>query len=472
MNKNIEEVILTAIYETEKFKKIAKNFMKVQKIKTTDTVDEISNNFKNIVLDCINENLDDFVYEYGIKNLRKKVGVSTLKLKKRWYKNALDEHLMKEVEFTKISFIKNGIVNNEFNNVNALRENRVKFLNAWKSDIKYNVTDYPYLYVISEKKIINAFKNDIILCITEKLMNEYDYNIDNITLKTPAPIAPSLFAQVKSDRKKIEEIQYKSDLLSVIEDDIGNRTDYFYKIEKPSTDEEYFKLELNTSFKLDEQDLKIIRYAYTYSYHDFNTFNTNEILEFLGLSNNKYNREKIENKFLNLPKYNFYAEKISPDGNKKSQTVFNLFSAVTIERDENTEEYLIHTAKSNLFRLNPFSMEIMYKKELLKLNSESAKSVAYFLEGRRLYLINQGIDLSVETQNITLRELKKYVAINLNKPKEAVSIVSKILDEIIENKFILKSYKIEYYSFNINFYKSDERKKLLLDKTIISLPEN
>lgn len=109
---------------------------------------------------------------------------------------------MKEVEFVKNYFVKNGTVSDEFSNVNALRENRVKFLNAWKSDIKYNVTDYPYLYVISEKKIINAFKNDIILCITEELMNEYDSNIDNIILKTPAPVAPSLFSQVKSGRKK------------------------------------------------------------------------------------------------------------------------------------------------------------------------------------------------------------------------------------------------------------------------------
>lgn len=60
--------------------------MEVQKIKTVDDVEEISNNFKNIVLDCINENLNDFVHEYGIKNLRKKVGVSTLKLKKNGIK--------------------------------------------------------------------------------------------------------------------------------------------------------------------------------------------------------------------------------------------------------------------------------------------------------------------------------------------------------------------------------------------------
>ena len=174
---------------------------------------------------------------------------------------------------------------------------------------------------------------------------------------------------------------------------------------------------------------------------------------------------------MKLPRYNFYAEKISPDGNIKSKTVFNLFSGVNITINEETGERIINTAKSNLFRLNPFSMEIMYKTELKKIKSEDSKSVAYFLEGRRLYLISQGIDLKNEAQSISLKEFKKFLKLNLNKPKEAVAIISKVLDEIIKNQFIVKSYNVKYYTFFIDFYESDERKQLLLDKTIISLPE-
>ena len=473
MNKNLEEIILTAIYETEKFKKIAKNYLEVKKIKNKQESNDITKEFKELVLNTIDGNLDIFCNEYGIKSLRKKIGTSTLRLKQRWYTNALEKHLNKEIEVAKINYVKTGTVSKEFANVNALREHRVKFLNAWKSDIKYNVTDYPYLYLISDKKIENAFKNDIILCITEELMNEYAFNIENITIKTPAPVAPSLFVPVKNGRKKeFDEIKYKSELLTIIEGDEGEQIDYFYEIEKPKeNEEEQFKLELKGGYELDQQDLDIIRYAYTYSYHDFNTFNTNDVLKFLGLSKCKSNQERIENKFMKLPRYNFYAEKISHDGNIKSKTVFNLFSGVNITINEETGERIINTAKSNLFRLNPFSMEIMYKTELKKIKSEDSKSVAYFLEGRRLYLISQGIDLKNEAQSISLKEFRKFLKLNLNKPKESVAIVSKVLDEIIKNQFIVKSYNVKYYTFFIDFYESDERKQLLLDKTIISLPE-
>lgn len=475
MIKNAEETILTAIYETDKLKQIAKNFLDVKKIKKEDNVKVIAKDFKTIVFNTINENVDDFLNEYGIKTLRKKIGNSTLKLKSRWYQNAINNYLIDEIEHSKVNFVKTGMVSNEFANIDILKKNRLDFLNNWKSDIKYNITDFPYLHKLSDKKIENAFKNDIILCITEELMNEYNFNIENMIIKTPEPVAPSLFISVKSGRKKevnINNIKYKSDSLSIIENEEGDRTEYFYEIEKIENEDEFFNLKLNNNYKLDQQDLDIIRYAYTYSYHDFNTFNTNDVLRFLSLSKNKRNQEKIENKFLKLPKYTFYAEKVSPDGNITSKTVFNLFSGVNITINEETGERIINTAKSNLFRLNPFSMEIMYKKELQKLKSEETKSIAYFLEGRRLYLISQGIDLKENPQNITLREFKKFIKINLNKPKEAVTLVSKVLDEIINSQFILKSYEIKYYSFFINFYESDERKQLLLDKTIILPPEN
>lgn len=61
--------------------------------------------------------------------------------------------------------------------------------------------------------------------------------------------------------------------------------------------------------------------------------------------------------------------------------------------------------------------------------------------------------------------------VDINKKKEAKEKISAVLDEIIENQFILKSYEIGSASFNIHFYESDERKKLLIKKTIISLPE-
>ncbi len=474
MNKNIEEVLLTAIYETDKFKRIAKNYIDVKKIKNKACMNEITEGFNSLVIETINENIESFKYEDNIKDTRKKLSSSTLKLKRRWAKNAIDKnYLKKELEYAEINYVKNGVVNSEFKTVKDLENGRIEFLNNWKSDVRNCVTNYPYLYLISDKKIISAFKNDIVLCITEELMTEYDFNIENITIKSPSPVAPSLFIPVKAGRKKeVDDIKYKSELLTIMEGEEGDQIDYFYEIEKLSTEQENesFNLKLNNSYELDQQDLDIIRYAYTYSYHDFNSFSTTDVLKFLGLTRTPQNQERIENKFLKLPRYTFYAEKVSPDGNIKSKTAFNLFSGVNITINEDNGERIISTMKSNLFRLNPFSMEIMYKKELQKLQSSDAKSVAYLLEGARLHLISEGVDLSNYVHNIPMREFRKYMKVDINKKKEAKEKISVVLDEIIENQFILKSYEIGSASFNIHFYESDERKKLLINKTIISLP--
>ena len=95
-------------------------------------------------------------------------------------------------------------------------------------------------------------------------------------------------------------------------------------------------------------------------------------------------------------------------------------------------------------------MEIMYKKELEKLKSDDAKSVAYLLEGARLYLISEGIDLSTYIHNIPMREFRKYMKVDINKKKEAKTLISKVLDEIIENQFILKSYEIFTFQYGTN----------------------
>lgn len=472
MNKNIEELLITAIYETDKFKRIAKNYVDVKRIKNKTDMETITEGFKQLVFEAINENIESFKTEDNIKDIRRKLSSSVLKLKGRWTKNAIEKHLEKELEYAEINYVKNGVVNSEFKTVEDLREGRIQFLNKWKSDIRNCITNYPYLYVIQDKKVDNAFKNDIVLCITEELMTEYNFNIENITIKTPSPVAPSLFIPVKVGKKKeVDDIKYKSELLTIIEGEEGDQIDYFYEIEKPKTEEEFFNLKLNNNYELDKQDLDIIRYAYTYSYNDFNSFSTTDVLKFLGLARTPQNQERIENKFLKLPKYTFYAEKVSADGNIKSKTVFNLFSGVNITINEDNGERIISTMKSNLFRLNPFSMEIMYKKELEKLKSDDAKSVAYLLEGARLYLISQEIDLSDYVHNIPLREFRKYMKVDINKKKEAKEKISAVLDEIIENQFILKSYEIGSASFNIHFYESAERKKLLINKTIISLPE-
>lgn len=481
------DLIIHAIYDREKFKKITSRFFQVMKIKTDLSNEEIQLLFEDFIYSAISEKIDELeVYEKA-KRLRERYRKNVLKLKKRWANTALESLekkqntlLKKEFLSVKNEFIENGkLIVDGISCPDDLIEKRRTFLDEWSSNILYNVTDYPYLKELSDKKINNAFEYDLILCITEILMVEYQFDINKVVVKSPVQLAPGLFIPKTAGRKSKKLLIQKKDNNYISKacdtNDSGESLVFFYEFSlenKSENDTTFLKFELDNEkqIELDSQDLEIIRYAYTYSPLSFNTFYTKDIINYLGLTDTQSNYSRIEEKFLKLPKYTFYTEKKDESGKTISKSRFVLFSRVDFEFDESGRR-IIKTQKAFINEIDTVNTEIMYRNELKKLKLPQSKNLAYLLEGIRSYEIFKGIDIKDKSYIFGLDKLKKYVHFKSNKTKENMQIVEDGLKEILKNQFIIKDYKKCTGYFEIWFYEDVEKRKHLLNNTILSLPD-
>ena len=113
----------------------------------------------------------------------------------------------------------------------------------------------------------------------------------------------------------------------------------------------------------------------------------------------------------------------------------------------------------------------MYKNELKKLKLPQSINLAYLLEGRRSFEISQGVNIVDKKYTFDIEQLKWYVHLNnKNKLKDNMKYIEDGLKEIMENQFIIKKYDVGYGYFDIWFYEDVEKRKCLINNTVLSLP--
>ncbi|WP_051365935.1 hypothetical protein [Metaclostridioides mangenotii] len=323
------DLIIYAIYDSEKFKAITKNFFEVFKLKNKLTTEEIQPLFEDFLYNIIFSKIDNLDTPKKVQRLRTKHTNNAWDLKQRWVKMSLDtlekkqnKLLKKEYEESKKTYIKNGFITSTINTPEELLNHRKDFLEKWASKREYNVSDYIYLSELSDSKIQSAFTHDLILCISDVLKDDYDYNIDRVKIESPSGLAPGLFIPRKRGRKpnssniiKQDNNSYKSDLYDV-KSDSGDQMDLFYEfnfdnktIKSKTKDLDGIILELNSiddgrrsisTLSLDKLDLDIARFTYSYSPLINYTFYLSDLLKDLGLSDSKDNYENVEDKLTKL----------------------------------------------------------------------------------------------------------------------------------------------------------------------------
>ncbi|WP_051365940.1 hypothetical protein [Metaclostridioides mangenotii] len=399
--------------------------------------------------------------------------------------------MKKEYEESKKTYIKNGFITSTINTPEELLNHRKDFLEKWASKREYNVSDYIYLSELSDSKIQSAFTHDLILCISDVLKDDYDYNIDRVKIESPSGLAPGLFIPRKRGRKpnssniiKQDNNSYKSDLYDV-KSDSGDQMDLFYEfnfdnktIKSKTKDLDGIILELNSiddgrrsisTLSLDKLDLDIARFTYSYSPLINYTFYLSDLLKDLGLSDSKDNYENVEDKLTKLTFYTFYTETYHEDGTIKSKTSFNLFSR--IHSEEINGRKAVKVTKAIVEEVERETTRIMYKNQLKKLKIPQSTDLAYMLEGIRISEVNRGIDIKDKKYIFDLDQLKFDIHFETDTTeKERMAMVENMLNEIVENQFIIKRFVVGHGYFDIYFYEDVEKRKSLINNTVLSLP--
>lgn len=508
MNKDVKEnisneqkdlnrinLIYHIIYDNDRFKMITRKYFEIFRLKGMPA-EEISLQFEDFLYRIIYDKLKSINSGTEVKKLRSYENMSSWKLKQRWAKMALDsldkkgkKYLKNELDTVKNEYIKTGrIVSAGVKTPEELLEIRKDFLEKWTSNNTYNICDYPYLQELSESKISSAFTHDILICITEVLKNEYDFDINKIEVKTPPHLAPGIFLPITKG-KKYTHINVKKNKDSYLSEDyqaksfLGIQTNFSYEFSfHQSLDDvvENLKLELINQetekralpkIYLDKQDLEIIRFVYTYSHMHSFSFYLGDLIKYLGLSDGKNNYVNIRNRLLKLPYYTFYVNQVKDTGELKSEMSFNLFSRVMISKDENDREF-IEITKSLIKEVEKVNTDIMYKNELKKLTLVQSINLAYFLEGKRYTLIAAGENIRNKSFRYNIEDIKFDVHLSNKKTlKQNMDYLEAGFNEIKENQFIIKDYKRGLSHFDVFFYEDVEKRKLLINNTILSLPD-
>lgn len=494
--------ILHAIYETDKFRLLTKRYFELFMIKENKSTEEIKPQYMEFIYKTISEKFENVENSQDVRDLRQATSSLLWRLKQRWTKSALDsldkntnKLLRREYLYLRNEFLKNGrVISMNIEKPEEIINIREEFLKEWCSNINYNASDYPYLDELSISKINSAFTHDLIICITEILKNEYDFDINKIIIKSPVGLPAGLFTPFSRGRKsnvlgvsKVDKLAYKSNDYDTKNEE-GQIVDVSYEFStRPQTnldkndlnnieplileliDEEKEKKALSKLF-LDKQDLAIIRFAYSYSYLNSYSLYVSDIIKFLGITENKNNYRNIENRLLKLPYYTFYTKEYYDNGDF-SETTFNLFSRIHIKKDDSGRK-IVQITKAFVEEVEKRSSEIMYRNELKKLKSHQAIDLAYFLEGKRSFLISTGANIKTEYYRFDMDFLKFYIHMNSKKTfKQKMEELELAFHEIKENQFIIKDYKMGNSYFEVLFYEDIEKRQLLLNNTILSLPE-
>lgn len=498
---DIADVIINEISDEPRFKLITQNFKLIYQEKASMSNEQILNDYACFLYETISAKFNNkaILSKVDLKRLRETSRINSWKLKKRLYKNAMDslqnnsnkllnkEYIQACEDYENHKKVK-SLLNVE--TPNDLLEERKAFLDTWSSSIEYSISSYPYLKELTEKRIKTAFEQDIIFCVLEFIRYQYNYDINMIVLKTPAGMSPGLFIPHKRGRKpNTLAVTKKGDNFESkkydVEDINGNELDTFYEFsmgENETEKCEALKLELTnketekkalTRLYLDELDLNIIRFVYTYSYKQKIPFYISDLLKYLGVSDSKANYKRVEDRLIKLPYYTFYTEKYDKRTDSKKRSSFNLFTRVDIETELSTKKRAANVTKAYVEEVEIVSTELMYKKELNKLKLEQSRNLAFFLEGRRSFEISNGVDIKNKKYTYSIDYLKWYVHLDNKKSlRYNMLYLEEGLKEIMKNQFIIKKYEINQSSFDVWFYEGFEKRMGLLNNTILSLEES
>ena len=492
------EMLLQIIHDKTEFKSLSQRYFEIFMVKEGLTKDELKQQYMDFFCSVIDEQFIDVHSVEDVVNLRNKLKSSTSRLKKRWAKMAMESLEKKTNKFLNKEYLelrnelikKKEIISEKIKTPEDIIPLREATLKEWSCKVFKNVTDFIYLEDLSINKIKSAFSNDLTVCVIETLRFDYGYDINKIMINSPVGLAPGLFINYsRGKRKNYHKVSkfelgdiYKTDNYTTKNED-GNIIDVGYEFHphNPSNeltsvgefiydllDEKRGERVLPKIF-LDQQDLAIIRLAYSNGNSDLSELNILDIIKFLGLADSSYNYKKIEEKCLKLPYYTFYTEKVNEEGHTSRRTYVLFTSVEVVEIKKGKKIVKITKAPKEMNKLN---IELMYKNELKKLKSYKSVDIAFMLESTRISLIREGKNLSKIYYKFDIDFLRNYVYIdNKTSTKNKILELEPAFKEIKENQFIIKDYRVGDVYFEVLFYENTEKKQLLFNNSILSLPE-
>ncbi|GAB6443467.1 hypothetical protein bcgnr5390_15910 [Bacillus luti] len=451
----------------------------IDKISKTTLLEEIEKQTFGDIEDIV-----AYLYEQNFKNKDAKEELIKLKsysfnrTKKRWAQNAIKDYdkkvkrknkkeLLSEYSLLRDYYDKNGekLFQQQFNNhksPESVIEERKQLLLEWSVSEEKSLSSYPYLHQKTKKQVENAILIDITMIIGMTLLSEErNSQTTNILVETPFsaiehPIFGNTRGKVKFKKNTLEEKSENKEFYSG-EYSLSDGTKYDVLVSK-----EYVQGLNNNVKDLDPVDYKIFLEVMNHRDEMFATQRTifvkiGDLVKQLYNSDNSKNYEAITERLLKMG--NFRLTSMSDDGQIRLVSVFsdveitpqpggNVIARIVVS-DSITNDYIQRQTV------------LVYRDKVDTLSIDLAHLLVSILQKERMICFQTNKSYSI---NRDLLYFSGYIRFKKRTKAENIKEIEKALNEILDRKFIVKSYKRMRDKFQIEFYPIEEQEAKALSE--------
>jgi len=425
--------------------------------------EKLITDYINVLLTNVKNNDVEVVYKKH-KALYKKT-------KKRWaYKNGSIENLT-ELDVIINSFIDSLNVMKKINidliDMNEIREkilnkkmSLIKEIEEWvQNDTKF-LLEYPLISVLNKDKIHIALKHDIKRLICEILLEKENKRNSEVNVIPNSILDLTLFDV--SNRKKFEFIDNKWIFVHHLDED---------KIYKSELDFEKMKKEtlyITTKKLCNTIDFQVLNALLSFADEKFIisgdiTVPFNVLLKAVyknGTSGQRY--KELEESLKKLALITNVIE------SKNHKSVLRILTDLNITTDSKLEEKIVEARFSKEIVKDFIEKKLIniYDKETYNRLSPKAKLLSVLVYKEYLQNLFNGNTEAINN-NILIIPYKRFLNMMLLSNKNHsrnITYIKNILDEIVNNNFILKKYNYNYAikSFELEFFTIDKNAKNLI----------
>lgn len=412
--------------------------------------------YRDVVGDALAEHYEGTLIREDSLVLHKKNQKARTKKRTRWYQSyadTLDEYLSNPdsvpADLKKLS---------EEELYEYVMNERAS-LEAWRTDTKSFLIQFPGLYLIKANSIYASFKSDIAYQAWSYIDGTLHGNISAFMRSYPASLLDSPLFSPTSFTMIMDE-KGNGNLTNTVYDENG---DFLLEISTPDT--------FNPAKVLDNTDLKIINVLMSNITNDFYA-NKTVIMDLGKLTKavvqtykpGEVNKESIAEHCTKLVKYDHTIKR------GRAKISFNFFDNIVIEKDTK-DPYVIATFGEVL------ATEIIQKKlisvterDYSKLQNRLSTIIFYALQRERISL--NGQEPMIGQYSYTF--FQKIVRFHYKQKYKNIKLIAESLQEFIDNNVCIRSFSLERDLFQIEFLPLTEEELADIDfgRKYVSIEES
>jgi hypothetical protein len=390
--------------------------------------------------------------------------------KKRWVKKELEDNkksgFTEEIDNFAKRLYEKAVEENNFEGFKSfykvdtfeeLRENKLQELEEWELEDDKLMCQFPYLKYKTWKQIDSALSNDMKYILIKRMMEKYPKGEQNAVVSVPNYLTE--FPYDHTNRAKIGQHLVDGKYFQSVYM-IDDKTQFDTRLNVEALEEGLMRENLKMLNLLDQQ---ILVYLMSLK-HEALYQPIPMVVEIGEIVRNVYDNRSVKSYNAvkeSLIKMDFMENRVI-DGSTLRTTKSEIFFSVKIEVDEVTKKEVARIIFSETL-INDYVKNqtvSIYKKVIDGFTLNSSKILFFALQRQRIVSASQAKEGDEIWFQTNLNFFRGALVFGTSRRANQIKLIEESLNEIVENKATLKSYKRKGDVFLLEFYPFSERERI------------